>query len=248
MKKINMGQNIFIDKIRKLYGDKFSFEKTKYIHTHAPITLTCTLHGDFTRKHAYQLFQGHHCVECQKIKLLEKRQVQFIKNSNKIHNNKYNYSFVEYQDARTKVKIICSIHGEFKQAPDSHIQKHGCPECARSFYGGEGVYCNNFFKSHKNMNGFLYIVEFFNNKEKFIKVGITKQNDIKKRYGTRTFYNYNVLFFQPMKLKSAYLIEQTCKKKYQKFGYKPKNKFHGYTECFQKQIKDQLLGDIINVR
>jgi hypothetical protein len=38
---------------------------------------------------------------------------QFIEKSNKIHNNKYEYSLVEYKNKRTKVKIICSIHGVF---------------------------------------------------------------------------------------------------------------------------------------
>ena len=33
---------------------------------------------------------------------------------------------------KTKVTIICPIHGEFQQTPDSHIsQKAGCPKCGR---------------------------------------------------------------------------------------------------------------------
>jgi hypothetical protein len=35
----------------------------------------------------------------------------FIKQSKEIHNNKYDYNLVEYINARTKVKIICSKHG-----------------------------------------------------------------------------------------------------------------------------------------
>ena len=38
---------------------------------------------------------------------------EFINRSNITHNNKYDYSKVEYKDNRTKVCIICPIHGEF---------------------------------------------------------------------------------------------------------------------------------------
>ena len=39
------------------------------------------------------------------------------------HNNKYDYSLVKYINSTTSVKIICPIHGEFKQKPYHHILK-----------------------------------------------------------------------------------------------------------------------------
>ena len=54
----------------------------------------------------------------------------FIKQSKEIHNNKYD-NLVEYINARTKVKIICSKHGVFEQTPDNHKnKKQGCPKCS----------------------------------------------------------------------------------------------------------------------
>ena len=41
----------------------------------------------------------------------------FILKSSEIHNNKYDYSLVEYIDNKTKVKIICPEHGVFEQRP-----------------------------------------------------------------------------------------------------------------------------------
>lgn len=35
---------------------------------------------------------------------------EFIKIANEIHNNKYDYSKVEYKNCKTKICIICSIH------------------------------------------------------------------------------------------------------------------------------------------
>ena len=38
---------------------------------------------------------------------------QFIEDSRKVHGEKYDYSKVEYINDKTKVCIICPIHGEF---------------------------------------------------------------------------------------------------------------------------------------
>lgn len=54
----------------------------------------------------------------------------FIRECLKIHGGKYNYSKVEYIDAKIKVCIICPEHGEFWQSPDNHISKKcGCSVC-----------------------------------------------------------------------------------------------------------------------
>ena len=55
---------------------------------------------------------------------------QFIEKANKVHNNKYDYSEVEYINNYTKVSIKCLQHGIFIQSPMSHLQGNGCKECA----------------------------------------------------------------------------------------------------------------------
>lgn len=62
-------------------------------------------------------------INDRKSKFIEKATIKF--------NGKYDYSLVNYIDAKTRVKIICPIHGEFEQTPDKHLsKKHGCPKCA----------------------------------------------------------------------------------------------------------------------
>ena len=58
---------------------------------------------------------------------------QFILKANKIHNNKYDYSKTNYIDSKTKVCIICSIHGEFNQDPSNHLRGCGCPNCSNVY-------------------------------------------------------------------------------------------------------------------
>ena len=56
---------------------------------------------------------------------------EFIARSNNIHNNKYDYSKVEYVNNKTKVCIICPKHGEFWQTPKNHLLGQGCPICGK---------------------------------------------------------------------------------------------------------------------
>jgi hypothetical protein len=55
----------------------------------------------------------------------------FILRADSIHDSKYDYSAVEYKNVRTKIKIICHIHGEFLQTPNDHLyNKAGCNICS----------------------------------------------------------------------------------------------------------------------
>lgn len=54
---------------------------------------------------------------------------QFIYESKKIHDDKYDYSLVEYNCNRIKIKIICRKHGISEQRPTRHLSDDGCPEC-----------------------------------------------------------------------------------------------------------------------
>ena len=56
----------------------------------------------------------------------------FIEQAMKIHGNKYDYSKVVYTTAKSKVEIICPVHGIFLQTPASHLSGSGCPYCSNN--------------------------------------------------------------------------------------------------------------------
>ena len=61
-----------------------------------------------------------------------KKSRDFVKKSEVLHNFKYNYDLVIYENCRSKVKIICPVHGEFEQTPNAHLYAgSGCEKCAR---------------------------------------------------------------------------------------------------------------------
>jgi hypothetical protein len=53
----------------------------------------------------------------------------FIQRSREVHDNKYDYSRVDYRGANTPVEIICPVHGAFFQQPIVHTTGHGCRKC-----------------------------------------------------------------------------------------------------------------------
>jgi len=56
---------------------------------------------------------------------------EFIEKSNKIYNNKYDYSKTQYKDHKKKIIITCYTHGDFEQKAENHLNGAGCPECLK---------------------------------------------------------------------------------------------------------------------
>lgn len=64
---------------------------------------------------------------------------QFIEKAIAVHGDYYDYSKVIYVNNKTKVCIICPIHGEFWQTPGSHLQSKGCKKCADEIRSKHGI-------------------------------------------------------------------------------------------------------------
>lgn len=55
----------------------------------------------------------------------------FIKKCREVHGNFYSYEKTNYINAKTKVVIVCPIHGIFEQQPTKHLSGHGCLHCSK---------------------------------------------------------------------------------------------------------------------
>lgn len=117
----------FIKKAREVHGDKYDYSKVEYVKSKAKVTIICPEHGEFLQtpqKHLY----GQGCPKCgHKSELTTE---EFIKKAREVHGDKYDYSNVEYVDAKTNVCIICKQHGVFWQRPSHHTAGRGCKKCA----------------------------------------------------------------------------------------------------------------------
>jgi len=104
---------------------------------------------------------------------LNSRASNWIERSKEVHQGKYDYSKAHYIDAKTSVVIICPIHGEFTQSPDTHLNS-GCRACADDELLGK--YSDKFFldfPERRDIKAILYYVKMSYEKEVFFKVGIT---------------------------------------------------------------------------
>ena len=83
---------------------------------------------------------------------------QFIEKAKQVHGNKYDYSKVEYVNNRTKVCIICPIHGEFWQTPNDHLDGCGCKKCFNERVRGKSklISQNDFLIRAKKIHGDKY--------------------------------------------------------------------------------------------
>jgi len=128
-------KNIVIEKAKKVHGDKYDYSKVNYINTQTKIIVICKIHGEFIVSPNNHISKKSGCPNCsfeRSSKRLTKDTNTFIKDSIKIHGNKYDYSLIDYKGCFDKVKIICYTHGLFLQTPDRHLANCGCPICNES--------------------------------------------------------------------------------------------------------------------
>lgn len=134
-KKLSLSKDNFLIRANKIHKNKYDYSKVEFKHSENKVSIICPEHGEFLQT-VHGHLNGKGCSKCAnenngKRSRLTKE--QFIINSKLKHGDKYDYSKVEYIDNRTKVIIICPVHGEFYQAPSSHAsQGHGCPRCRES--------------------------------------------------------------------------------------------------------------------
>ena len=123
--------NEFIRDARKVHGDRYDYSLVKYLNGRTKVKIICGEHGMFEQAPKDHL-RGKGCILCGYISTTQKRsntKEQFIERAIKIYGSRYNYDMVEYKNNRTKVCIICDIHGPFYKDPTSHLRGQGCPEC-----------------------------------------------------------------------------------------------------------------------
>jgi hypothetical protein len=123
----------FINKSKQIHGNTYDYSKSIYINTNTKLTIICKKHGEFT-----QLPSNHYKYNCNKCgnannirnaELKKKCKDEFIVKANLVHNNRYDYSKSIYENAVTKLIIICKIHGEFEHTPNNHLRNRHCPQC-----------------------------------------------------------------------------------------------------------------------
>lgn len=124
----------FISKAKIVHGSKYNYSKVVYSGNKNKVSVMCPKHGEFNQRPNDHL-NGNGCPKCGAKSCRDKFKSntnEFINKAKLVHGNYYDYTKVEYHNSKTKVIITCPNHGDFKQIPNSHLNKRGCPTCKTS--------------------------------------------------------------------------------------------------------------------
>jgi very-short-patch-repair endonuclease len=163
----------FISRSKKIHNNKYDYSLVKYKNTYTKVIIICPNHGQFEQRPDNHL-RGRECYNCKGKKITTKN---FIDESNKVHNNFYDYSLVKYISGKHKVKIICPKHGTFLQRAKCHKEGSGCSKCSNNFSSKEP-----FSNKAKKVHGEYYdysLVEYVNNHTK-VKIICPKHGEFKQ--------------------------------------------------------------------
>ena len=235
-KKLRNKSEIFLQKAKEVHGEYYDYSQINYRGMHKKLKIICPEHGSFMQTPSNHIVNNQGCPECGKISQIKqqtKSKKEFIAESQRKHNNKYDYSESKYINNSTKVKIICPEHGPFYQLPTNHLNLgHGCPKCAN--YGFD-----------PNLPAILYYL--YDPQENLYKIGITNKT-IEERFG-KAFCSNRAIAILEQKVfnngEDAYFEEQAI---LEEFSYArcqnpswPEEK-GGRTEFFKEDILNKHKG------
>jgi len=137
---IPLTQEQFINKVRKRHGDKYGFEKTKYVSSRTELIVTCKKHNhdfnvipsvllDEKKKKTTRTGIIGSCPICQE-EYVNNIKLQVIEKMRAAHNYEYDYDVTNYVNYKTNFHAICKKHGRFSILPSTHVTgKSKCPFC-----------------------------------------------------------------------------------------------------------------------
>lgn len=238
-KKITFEQ--FTIKANIFHSNKYIYEQSNNFNSRHLYFVTCPLHGYFTvipKNH----MTGSPCPKCF-VDVRTKTNEQWIKEANKLFNNKYKY-IDTYVSAHVHLRIECPVHGIFKQTPANHLSGKGCKRCALDLSGfNKSKWIERSNKS-KNFVGYkIYIIKCTSKTESFIKIGRT-YTSLEYRFHSKTRFPYDWELLKEYTFTSpddCWNREIQLHNKYKNYKYIPLIKFGGMHECFiltEEQINE----------
>ena len=230
----------YLTLVKAKHGNRYDYSLVEYSGCFDKIKIKCPEHGIFEQKASQHLF-GRGCKACGNIpkdSYRERYANQFLEKVAKLHNNFFDYTKTEYTGAHNKVTFTCPLHGDITVKANSHLNGYGCKACAKE---KSGFGRSNFVHSCKRGEGILYLIECYNEDERFYKIGITgKTVDI--RYADNRDLPYHFTLLKEIKglPEDIWNLEKKNLRLVKPHKYTPKLDFKGKTECFTLEALDKI--------
>jgi len=162
----------FVIKSKDAHGDKYDYSLVNYINKRSKVNIICPIHGEFEQIAYYHYYFKQGCQKCKVNKQLTTE--EFIERAKLIHEDKYDYSLVNYINAYTKVDIICKKHGIFSIRPADHInnKKINCSMCSLGYKKNNKITTEEFIKHANDVHHYKYNYSKTNYKNSKCKITI----------------------------------------------------------------------------
>lgn len=189
-----------IERFEEKHGKRFDYSKVNYINDKQKVIVICRKHGDFLTSVRNHIDGG--CPQCSK-ESVSRTAEEYIEEVNNVHNCKYTYIALPIiVPLKTKLNIICTLHGLFYQRAVNHLRGNGCPLCAQKELRWSR-------KAYNNKETILYYVKIGT----YYKIGLTKRSII-ERFSNETVKD-TVEIIATWNFKNggiAFELEQECLK------------------------------------
>lgn len=126
-----------IERLKKIYGNKYDLSKVEYVNFSTPMTIICPIHGEF-KKTLRDIKRSKDCPKCKKRLKQIKRNFYVLEEIKNIYRDKYDLSKVKYINNYTPMTFVCPTHGEFKKSLKHVRRNQGCPKC-KSYKGEQDI-------------------------------------------------------------------------------------------------------------
>ncbi|MEN8424044.1 GIY-YIG nuclease family protein [Acinetobacter junii] len=123
-------QKELIRQFKEVHKDKYDYSLVRFIYVLEKVEIICKEHGVFKQTPQAHI-SGKGCIKCAGVERFTTQEV--VKQFREVHGEKYNYSQVIYKNGKSKIRIICPVHGVFLQEAFSHKSGSGCPFCAGNY-------------------------------------------------------------------------------------------------------------------
>ena len=144
-----------IEKFNLIHKYKFDYSKVEYKGMHKKVKIKCIKHDLFFEQTPSNHCKGSECPKCryEKSSKNKKNNInEVLENFNKIHGNKYDYSYFEYTHIQKPSTIICKKHGKFMKSALSHLRGSGCNKCFNNSISNQEIEIYNYIKNYYKNN------------------------------------------------------------------------------------------------
>lgn len=167
-------QEEFIKRAKEFHGeDTYDYSLVKYVNMNTPVEVVCKRHGSWSMRPAVHL-RGSGCAKCDRETKKESTE-SYINRVRAVFGDKYDYRAIDFVNFRTKVKVICPIHGEWTTYPDSLLAGSGCCKCGHEKRAKQITKIDEetFIREATKVHGGRYSYEHINYKNTKHKVTVT---------------------------------------------------------------------------